>query len=687
MAKEIIVSRPEMIDFNEMREVYEKVSKIDAAQGLTCVYQKNPDVLFKPITAGGDTIFHIAAYKGKVEVLQDLVEMVPPSKKRELLKIKNIHGNTILHEVAVSSNTKAAEILIGKLLHSEGAMNREDDNCEKQEILADRNKLGETPLFRAAGWGKKEMVVHLAREIERVGNLCNHYKRNDQLSILHITVIGQHFDSAIWFLKKDQALATYKDNNGKTCLHLLASMPTAFRSTSPPTGIFWGLIYKFFYNRLPNGLPDEDEMDQLPLNPKNKDLEQGEPSKGPKQSERSKGIEFKMIDRIRKKKKLHESAVKLAKILVGTDASWFEPHELKDSDTICLERKGEEEIAMNSAASRMEESPEPETPLFIAASTGIVEIVEEILNRYPQAVEHINKKGQNIIHVAILHRQKKVFDFVKEKYEAKKLVRGIDYHGSTILHKLIRGIDNDGSTILHHAANTEYYHGGTQPTPPLQLQEELRWFEDVKNDLPSHFTLHRNKENKTADKLFEDRHSEQLQTAQEWVKNTCQSCSTVAVLVAGVVFAAAYSAPGGFDKGQPVFQDKPLYSLFTVMDVAGLTSSLTSVVIFLSILTYSLEFKDFLGRIPLNLTIGFIFLLFSLGSTMLTFTATILLLVQMKLRTQSLTYAAALLPICVFALIQFPLYYSYCVAAVNIIFDFLQRNLPGNWEAFEIKDD
>ncbi|KAK5776719.1 hypothetical protein PVK06_044681 [Gossypium arboreum] len=43
----------------------------------------------------------------------------------------------------------------------------------------------------------------------------------------------------------------------------------------------------------------------------------------------------------------------------------------------------------------------------------------------------------------------------------------------------------------------------------------------------------------TADQLFKDMHQEQLKSAQEWVKNTSHSCSTVVVLVATVVFAAA----------------------------------------------------------------------------------------------------------------------------------------------------
>ncbi|XP_022716167.1 uncharacterized protein LOC111275235 [Durio zibethinus] len=683
MAKEIIISKSEINKFDEMREAYAKVLSNDA-HGLKGIYQKNPEALFNQITACRDTIFHIAAYKESEEVLQALVKMVPQSKKRELLKMKNLYGNTILHEVATTNKIKAADLLIRELLFSDGPLNRENDIREREEILADRNKLGETPLFRAAEYGKKMMVMYLAKEIEQVGNLQNHYKRDDGVSILHIAVIGQHFETAIWFLKKDAQLATYKDKNGKTSLHLLASMATAFKSSSPTSSMFKELIY---YCLPSDSCNDQDEIDQLPLNLQSKDLEQGESSQGLHQSKRSKGIKlycailrrlaggWKMLDRIWSRKIMYASAVKLAKMLVQTDASWFEPHEAEEDDIICLDRKeDEEERVKKSASNGKEYLREPDTPLFIAASTGIVEIVNEILNVYPQAVEHISKTGQNILHVATLHRKYRVFNIVKNKDKAKRLARGIDSHGCT---------------ILHHAADTKYYQGGTKPTPALKLQQELTWFENVKNQIPSHFTMHCNKENMTADQLFKNMHLEQLKTAQDWVKNTSQSCSTVAVLVATVVFTAAYTAPGGFlQNGRPILLEKPLYSFFTVMDIAGLASSLTSVVIFLSILTSSLEFEDFLHTLPRNLSLGFTFLFFSVTSTMLTFTATILLLVHLEKKwTATLTYAAAFLPICVFALFQFPLYYQYFVAAVKSIFDFLRRNLPGNWEFLQIKDD
>ncbi|XP_022714426.1 protein ACCELERATED CELL DEATH 6-like [Durio zibethinus] len=193
--------------------------------------------------------------------------------------------------------------------------------------------------------------------------------------------------------------------------------------------------------------------------------------------------------------------------------------------------------------------------------------------------------------------------------------------------------------------------------------------------------MHRNKDNHTAKDLFDQQHKDQLTKAQKWVKETSQSSSTVAVLVATVVFAAAYTAPGGFhaQSGRPVLltTEKPQYLFFTIMDIAGLASSLTSLVVFLSVLTSSLELQEFSNRIPRNISIGFTSLFFSVTATMFTFTATIFLLVRLeKTWTATLTYAAAFLPISIFALFQFPLYYEFFEAAVKSILDFIKTMLP-----------
>ncbi|CAB4306102.1 unnamed protein product [Prunus armeniaca] len=122
--------------------------------------------------------------------------------------------------------------------------------------------------------------------------------------------------------------------------------------------------------------------------------------------------------------------------------------------------------------------------------------------------------------------------------------------------------------------------------PAMQLQAELRWIGGhgltdsrtdnmrVKNVVPPNYTMHRNNKDQTAEELFNEEHNELLKSAQEWIKDTAQSCSTVAVLVAGVVFAAAYVIPGDAFK---VPKDSPFFWIFTCMDLAAISCSLSSV--------------------------------------------------------------------------------------------------------------
>ncbi|CAN6546753.1 unnamed protein product [Malus baccata var. baccata] len=293
------------------------------------------------------------------------------------------------------------------------------------------------------------------------------------------------------------------------------------------------------------------------------------------------------------------------------------------------------------------------TPLLIASVTGNVPIVQEILEQHPQAVEHVNEKEHNILHLAIKNRQKKIFDLIKSNL--------------TVMSKLSKRIDSNGNTILHQAADRSYYSVSLSQKligPAMQLQDELRWFQRVKEILPPHYTIHHNEKVQTADELFNYWHDDLLEQAQKWVKETAQSCSTVAVLVATVVFAAAYTIPGGTNdqNGLPLFQNDPLFLLFTSMDIVAIASSLSSVAFFLSILSSPLDYPLFVNSIPNKVMAGFMFLFISMATTMLAFAATILLLIRVEKKwTKSILYPIAFFPVPLFGLLQFPMYQSFRV--------------------------
>ncbi|KAM7262830.1 hypothetical protein ACFE04_000513 [Oxalis oulophora] len=414
------------------------------------------------------------------------------------------------------------------------------------------------------------------------------------------------------------------------------------------------------------------------------------------------GQGWPMMDNIWKEKKKHESALSLARLLIRNDFSWEESSPKPDKLNISIIRH-ERHLSIEPKTSKTEpitseqkqknndseENPlliatsnriieivpetsktEPitseqkqkknnseETPLLIATSNGIIEIVDEILSMYPQAVEHVSKIGTNILHVAIRHRQTKIFNRVK-----KMLIP---------LSRLVRSIDDKDYTILHYVGVMDNYCGGTKPGPALQLQEELFWFDDI---MPPRYAMHRSKvENETAEEFFKRKHKPLLKEAQDWLKRTSESSSTVAVLIATAAFTAAYTVPGGpNDDGLPILLDRTFFIVFTIMDVLSLASSLTSVVMFLSILTSPFQIEDFRYNLPRKLVLGFTLLFFSVAVTMLAFAATVLLIVDLKSRSSMLlVYMVAFLPVSIFALLQFPLFVA--LTALNYSFEVIGK--------------
>ncbi|GLU15510.1 hypothetical protein SLE2022_319910 [Rubroshorea leprosula] len=724
---ERVEEKREMWELYEMRGLYVKALK-NEGENIKTLYQTKPCALFDPLTPCGDTVFHVAAYMGNINLFRDLFEKVEMPKKCEVFTKKNSHGNTVLHEVVTSNNFKAVKFLVE--IAQEG----------RARMLMERNNLGETALYRAAAFGNKATVEYLVNEVElQKGNLKDDHftRKSDGLSILHIAIMNEKFETAISLLKKDSELAT-KKCSGKTCLHILASMPTAFKSSS---SIMYGL--EIIYKYIPGNLVYRDEIEQDVTSQSSKSrircLTMIKNIRLPKFDDLWLHLaeRWNFIKEIGKTKKKHLFAVELAKMLIDS-SDWREYYnEEGHNNIICLSvdrKKGGEETREASsqtgcdgicfsgdrkkggketgeASSQTgcdgicfsgdrkkggEETGEassqtgcdgtaatieaaPDTPLIIAARTGITEIVAEIIKVYPQALEHVTRSGQNILHVAILHRNH-IFDRIMSEKEVVK--------------RLVWGIDNDGDTILHKAACTEYYSGGTTSTAALKLEEELRWFRKVEKIVPAHYTIHLNKEKLTARQLLKDDHKEQLKEAQEWVKNTSQSSSTVAILVATVLFAAAFAVPGGFIgygdakdaaanapapavAGTAVLAHKPLYPFFTVMDVAGLASSLTSVVLFLSVLTSSLDLEEFYYQIPSKLSAGFLFLSFAIATTLFSFTAATLLTLRLESAwTTSLTYAAAFIPVSIYGVVQFGLYFAYLKSALIGIFSVVKLLLP-----------
>ncbi|XP_059637505.1 ankyrin repeat-containing protein NPR4-like [Cornus florida] len=108
-----------------------------------------------------------------------------------------------------------------------------------------------------------------------------------------------------------------------------------------------------------------------------------------------------------------------------------------------------------------------------------------------------------------------------------------------------------------------------------------------------------NNAKKTPAMVFSEEHEDLVRGGEKWMKETANSCTIAAALIATVVFAAAITVPGGNNAvGLPMFSKQIGFIIFAVSDAISLFTSTASLLMFLSILTSRYAEQDFLYSLP-----------------------------------------------------------------------------------------
>lgn len=110
------------------------------------------------------------------------------------------------------------------------------------------------------------------------------------------------------------------------------------------------------------------------------------------------------------------------------------------------------------------------------------------------------------------------------------------------------------------------------------------------------------------------------------MKQTAKYCMLVTTLITTVVFTAAFTVPGGYNNntGIPILENEKLFMVFPVSVAVATLSSLTSMLMFLSILTSRFSDDDFLKFLPLWLVNGVASLFVSIVAMMVAFCSSLL---------------------------------------------------------------
>jgi hypothetical protein len=179
----------------------------------------------------------------------------------------------------------------------------------------------------------------------------------------------------------------------------------------------------------------------------------------------------------------------------------------------------------------------------------------------------------------------------------------------------------------------------------------------VESIVPTQFRENKNKDGKTPQELFTESHKELVKEGEKWMKSTSTSCTVVGALIVTIMFAAAFTVPGGNDqsKGYPIFLKDKLFMLFIISDSISLFSSSTSVLMFLGILTSRYLEEDFLKSLPSKMIIGLSTLFFSIATMMIAFSAALLIMLHEYSWIFIPAICLASVPVTLFVWMQFPL--------------------------------
>ncbi|KAK1561807.1 hypothetical protein Q3G72_000943 [Acer saccharum] len=221
-----------------------------------------------------------------------------------------------------------------------------------------------------------------------------------------------------------------------------------------------------------------------------------------------------------------------------------------------------------------EQITKPSNLLFDAARLGNFRFLNELIHSYPSLVHELDEMGRTIFHVAILHRQSSVFDLIHKIGFRKEIIGGhVDLDDNTILHLAAKYSKQSPESGLSSAA--------------LQMQNELILFEEFEKRMKPSLRGATNKQGLTPRELFDEEHTSLLGSGALWMNTTANSCSLVATLIVTVVFAAAFTVPGGTNgtTGRPLLLKKIWFWVFAISDAIALASSSFSIMMFLSILT------------------------------------------------------------------------------------------------------
>ncbi|KAL5822525.1 hypothetical protein ACOSQ4_020425 [Xanthoceras sorbifolium] len=284
--------------------------------------------------------------------------------------------------------------------------------------------------------------------------------------------------------------------------------------------------------------------------------------------------------------------------------------------------------------------------LWKAVEVGIEEIVRILLQQFRDLLYCEPLPQRNLLEIAIENRQEKIVNMIKEI-------------SPTIARSLCGQVQSEKTILLLAGKLAPTFKLYSVSGAALQMQRELQWFKEAEKIILPFEREFTNAKRQTPKEVFKIAHKELVDQGEKWMKDTANSSMLVSTLIATVLFAAAFTVPGGNvnDKGIPIFLQTNAFMVFAISDAIGLFSSLTSLLMFLAILTARYMVDDFLESLPKKLIIGLGSLFFAIAAMIIAFGATLTIVLSERWQWVAMPITLlASFPVAIFVMLQLPLF-------------------------------
>ncbi|WVZ49302.1 hypothetical protein U9M48_000671, partial [Paspalum notatum var. saurae] len=491
-----------------------------------------------------------AATNGSVEEMERLVN----DENEAVLLGETERRSNCLHIASIYGHTDFCARVLQRLINSR-------DPSSVSSLLSATNSDGGTPLLTAVKNGRESLARQLLLR-EYVGHRLNGaiQSRDDRHegNVLHYAIRNGNVELALDLIQAEPALSGHTNNNNESPMfvavlrgrgfdrvytRLLGIEGSAYNGTNGSNALHAAVKYNH-----------EDFARQLVQQRADvaRDLARQEDGKGDTPMHLT----------------AHFNRVKILEVMLNFDQSLGYVTSRSNGDVPLL---------------------------FSAASRGHVEFARALLKHCPDA-PYSNNTGKTCLHEAVYHNQMEFVQFILEENSSLRKLVNMQFKVEverTVRHddrvEVVRGLQYS-DTALHLAV---------EKCNPKMVRALLHHPDiDITNKI---FWLILDKDSRAETDIYnlhEEIKNKVINASREAIKSLTETytgnTSLVAILIATITFAAAFTLTGGYSssaesEGLPIMARKVAFQAFLIFDTLGMCSSLA--VAFICVIARWMDFE------------------------------------------------------------------------------------------------